>query len=93
MDETLWGSRWTAEQVRAMLSEQFQNFLGRDSGIPRTRLSALKAAADAPHAVVVSGLRRAGKSTLLVQLARRLGEDRFYYVNFEDDRFLASAMN
>ncbi len=41
-----------------------------------------------PHAVVISGLRRVGKSTLLAQFAHRLGEERFYYVNFEDDRFL-----
>jgi uncharacterized protein len=41
-----------------------------------------------PHAVVISGLRRAGKSTLLAQFAHRFGEDLFYYVNFEDDRFL-----
>jgi len=41
-----------------------------------------------PHAVIVSGLRRAGKSTLLLQLAHLLGQDQFYYINFEDDRFL-----
>ncbi|MHB8809871.1 MAG: ATP-binding protein [Desulfobulbaceae bacterium] len=41
-----------------------------------------------PHAVIVSGLRRVGKSTLLAQMARKLGKDAFYYINFEDDRFL-----
>ena len=41
-----------------------------------------------PHAVIISGLRRVGKSTLLAQLAHRLGQDRFYYINFEDDRFM-----
>ncbi len=45
-------------------------------------------AASLPHAVIISGLRRAGKSTLLAQLAHRLGEDQFYYLNFEDERFL-----
>jgi len=38
--------------------------------------------------VIISGLRRVGKSTLLAQLAHRLGKDQFHYVNFEDDRFL-----
>ncbi len=28
------------------------------------------------------------KSTLLAQFAHRLGQDQFYYINFEDDRFL-----
>ena len=41
-----------------------------------------------PHAVIVSGLRRVGKSTLLAQTAHKLGSNQFYYVNFEDDRFL-----
>jgi predicted AAA+ superfamily ATPase len=51
-------------------------------------LTELERAAPLPHAVIISGLRRAGKSTLLAQLAHRLGEDRFYYLNFEDERFL-----
>jgi predicted AAA+ superfamily ATPase len=38
--------------------------------------------------VIISGLRRVGKSTVLAQLAHRLGEDQFYYLNFEDERFL-----
>jgi predicted AAA+ superfamily ATPase len=49
----------------------------------------LQQAASLPHAVIVSGLRRVGKSTLLAQMAHYLGEDRFYYLNFEDERFLS----
>jgi predicted AAA+ superfamily ATPase len=74
-----------------MLLEQFQAFWRRDTGIERTQLAELERAAPLPHAVIISGLRRAGKSTLLAQLAHRLGEDRFYYVNFEDERFLGFA--
>ena len=77
--------------MRAMLLEQFQAFWGRDTGIERTQLAELARAAPLPHAVIISGLRRAGKSTLLAQLAHRLGEDKFYYVNFEDERFLGFA--
>jgi len=71
-----------------MLLEQFEAFWLRDTGIERTQLAELERAAPLPHAVIISGLRRAGKSTLLAQLAHRLGEDKFYYVNFEDERFL-----
>lgn len=71
-----------------MLLEQFQAFWQRDTGIVRTLLSEVERAKDVPHAVIVSGLRRAGKSTLLAQMAHHLGEDQFYYINFEDDRFL-----
>ena len=74
-----------------MLLEQFQAFWRRDTGIERTQLAELERAAPLPHAVIISGLRRAGKSTLLAQMAHRLGEDKFYYVNFEDERFLGVA--
>lgn len=71
-----------------MLLEQFEAFWQRDTGTEREKLAEIEKAAGMPHAVIISGLRRVGKSTLLAQMAHRLGEDRFYYVNFEDDRFL-----
>ena len=71
-----------------MLFEQFQAFWQRDAGIEREKLADIEKAAGVPHAVIISGLRRVGKSTLLAQMAHRLGEDAFYYINFEDDRFL-----
>ena len=36
------------------------------------------------HAIIISGIRRCGKSTLLRQFMRKL--DDFYYLNFEDQR-------
>ena len=71
-----------------MLLEQFQAFWQRDTGIERAQLAEIERAAPLPHAVIISGLRRVGKSTLLAQLAHKLGENAFYYINFEDDRFL-----
>ena len=66
-----------------MVLEQFEFFWNLDIGIVRTQL-AVESARNVPHAVIVSGLRHAGKSTLLAQIAHRLGSDQFYYVNFED---------
>jgi predicted AAA+ superfamily ATPase len=71
-----------------MLLEQFQAFWQRDTGIEREMLTNVEKASGVPHAIIISGLRRVGKSTLLAQVAHRLGEDHFYYINFEDDRFL-----
>jgi len=88
VNENNWAIRWPREHIRAMLLEQFQAFWRRDTGIERTQLAELERAAPLPHAVIISRLRRAGKSTLLAQLAHRLGEDKFYYLNFEDERFL-----
>ena len=91
MNENSWMVRRPKDQIKALLIEQFQTFWRRDTGIERDQLTELERAAPLPHAVIISGLRRAGKSTLLAQLAHRLGEDKFYYVNFEDERFLGFA--
>ena len=88
MNENIWGSKWSKDQIKAMLLEQFEAFWQVDTGTLRRQLAEIEQAAAVPHAVIVSGLRRAGKSTLLAQLAHRLGQDAFYYLNFEDDRFL-----
>jgi predicted AAA+ superfamily ATPase len=88
MNENNWQSIWSKEQVRSLLLEQFNSFWQRDTGITRSQLAELQRAASLPHAVIISGLRRVGKSTLLAQMAHRLGQDTFYYLNFEDDRFI-----
>jgi uncharacterized protein len=88
MNENHWSAKWSKDQIKAMLLEQFQAFWRRDIGVERARLADLQRAAPLPHAVIISGLRRAGKSTLLAQLAHRLGEERLYYLDFEDERFL-----
>jgi len=88
MNENNWQAKWSKEQTRAMLQEQFQTFWKRDTGVVREKLPQLLQAAELPHAVIISGLRRVGKSTLLAQIAHHLGENTFYYLNFEDERFL-----
>lgn len=88
MSENNWKSRWSKDQIKAILLEQQRAFWQADTGVERVQLAQIERAAHLPHAVIISGLRRVGKSTLLAQLAHRLGETVFYYVNFEDDRFL-----
>jgi predicted AAA+ superfamily ATPase len=88
MNENNWKSKLSKDQIKAMLLEQKQAFWQRETGAERERLAEMERAMPLPHAVVISGLRRVGKSTLLAQFAHRLGDEHFYYVNFEDDRFL-----
>ncbi len=71
-----------------MLIEQYASFCRRDIGIERARLKDIQKTVSPPHAVFVFGLRRVGKSTLLAQLARQIGLDTFYYINFEDERLI-----
>lgn len=88
MNENYWKSRWSSDQIKAMLLEQFESFWTKNTGTRRTQLAQLEQAASGPHAVIISGLRRVGKSTLLAQMAHQIGRDTFYYLNFEDERFL-----
>lgn len=91
MNENLWKSRWTNDQIKSLLIEQFNGFWQKETGILREQLKTVEQASSLPHAVIVSGLRRVGKSTLLAQLAHKLGQNAFYYLNFEDDRFIGFA--
>lgn len=51
-------------------------------GITREQLSDINLSV--PHAIILSGIRRSGKSTLLSQLMKKTGSA--YYVNFDDPR-------
>jgi predicted AAA+ superfamily ATPase len=88
MNEIAWSTKWSKDAIKAMLIEQFDAFWERETGTLREQLALVEQAAALPHAVIISGLRRVGKSTLLAQLAHKLGRGSFYYVNFEDDRLL-----
>jgi len=58
-----------------------------DSGIPRSLLKDIDL--KTKHTIVISGIRRCGKSTLLLQIMGNIKN--FYYFNFEDPR--ASGFN
>lgn len=74
----------TASQLEELVLSQKETFLTRDPGIPR------EVAADrfvkTPAIVVITGIRRCGKSTLLRQLSA--GYSDFLYINFDDDRLM-----
>lgn len=88
MMENDWNSRLSKDQLKTLLLSQFEVFWRLDTGLARAKLAEIEQAVRAPHAVIVSGLRRVGKTTLLAQIAHKLGRDSFYYVNFEADCFL-----
>lgn len=77
------------EQLKQVLTEQRSMILRREPGIERTVLEALAEKLKLPHVIVLSGLRRSGKSTLMRQMMRRYFSDSdFYYVTFEDERLI-----
>lgn len=77
------------EEIRTLLIEQREEILRLELGTEREKLLEISKYKDTPFPVVISGLRRAGKSTLLAQLAHKFYPSKeYFYVNFEDDRFL-----
>ncbi|MEK6961398.1 MAG: ATP-binding protein [Nanoarchaeota archaeon] len=53
--------------------------------IPRTILSKIEDASKTPFIIIISGVRRSGKSTLLHEIR----DDCCHYVNFDDDRLIS----
>ncbi|MEA3351562.1 MAG: ATP-binding protein [Chloroflexota bacterium] len=78
----------TKENLEAVLLEQRENFDQKDLGLEREILPRIKSFLSVPHIVIITGLRRAGKSTLLAQLAKKYLKNNYYFINFDDDRLL-----
>ncbi len=75
--------------LKQILLEQRQNINKREIGITRKVLTEISQKVNLPHVHVITGMRRTGKSTLLRQIIKSVYRDKdFFYVNFEDERFL-----
>ncbi len=74
--------------LREIVLEQRDIVKSADTGVARNTLDVIKKYLPLPHAVVISGIRRAGKSTLLMQIMKNFYDYDVYYLNFEDERLL-----
>jgi len=85
------------DQIKQILVSQRETILKKDFGLPRTMLSYIGDKKKLPHVIVLTGLRRSGKSTLLKQIIETYYDNKdFYYITFEDERlfnFQASDFN
>lgn len=85
------------EQLKQILVSQRETILNKDYGIERTILNDITTKKSLPHVIVITGIRRSGKSTLLKQIIEKYCHNTdFYYINFEDERlfnFNASNFN
>jgi predicted AAA+ superfamily ATPase len=71
------------EEIALVIDAQRDTFLKQDSGFIRDALSEIPVADS--FATIITGIRRCGKSTLLLQLLRRDYQDAIY-LNFDDIR-------
>ena len=70
------------ESVIAHVVEQQRNRMSlRDSGLKRELIPAIKSLSS--HALIISGVRRCGKSTLLMQMMEGMNPAKVLYLNFE----------
>lgn len=79
----------TQDLLTEALIEQRQAFDKQPLGTERLILPQLLKLLNNPFVVVISGLRRSGKSTLLKQLVNAKLKNNFYYVNFDDERLIS----
>lgn len=71
------------EQIASVIDSQRDVFLSQDPGFEREALSKVPVADS--FATIITGIRRCGKSTLLLQLLRKHYADAIY-INFDDIR-------
>jgi hypothetical protein len=78
------------EQLKQILIEQRESLLVKPFGTERKKLQVVPKYIQLPHVIVITGLRRVGKSVFLRQVISKFYSDsEFYYINFEDERFLS----
>ncbi len=77
------------ETLRNIVKLQRQELSLFEIGIEREEVSKLNI--NIPFAIILSGIRRCGKSTLLRQLMQKVGG--FYYFNLEDSRLTDFKVN
>ena len=78
--------------LKDIILEQEKNRQTVDLGIKRSALDIVLKQISLSHAVVISGIRRSGKSTLLNQIISNCYEKGVYYLNFEDERLVDFAV-
>jgi len=70
------------EILKRLVINQNEQFNSKDVGVPRDALDDIKTICETPHIIVITGHRRAGKSTYMLQIAKKYFKDDFYYIDF-----------
>jgi predicted AAA+ superfamily ATPase len=74
--------------LKQIILEQKRDLQAKTNGVKRHRLSEIEPLISLPHIVIIMGIRRVGKSTLLRQILKKLYRDDLYYLDFEDERLI-----
>lgn len=71
-----------------VVQEQRRDLESASTGTKRARLEDMLEALDLPHIIAITGIRRSGKSTLMLQALKQAFSDQIYYLDFEDERLI-----
>ena len=74
--------------LKEIAFEQSSSLDSLGTGVERDQLEVVSKYFSLPHTVVITGLRRTGKSTLFAQIIKKHYAGKAYYFNFEDERLL-----
>lgn len=67
-----------------IIEHQMQQLGNRDLGLERELNISIPSISS--HALIISGIRRCGKSTLLMQILSKMKNEKFIFINFESPR-------
>jgi uncharacterized protein len=74
--------------LKKIILEQEKNIKMTSFGATRACLASIANFIDNPQALIITGVRRGGKSTLLAQIMHKYYPDGVYYLSFEDERLI-----
>lgn len=74
--------------LKSLILEQKKSLTAERVGIAREKYEELIEHLPIPHALIIAGLRRAGKSTVLLQLIGQAFHGDVYYFDLEDERLV-----
>jgi len=77
--------------IARVIEQQKSRLMLKDSGLKRELIPATQSLSS--HALIISGVRRCGKSTLLMQMMKAMDKDTVLYLNFESPQLYEFSLN
>jgi len=77
--------------ISHVVEQQKIRMSSRDSGLKRELIPATRSLSS--HALIISGVRRCGKSTLLMQMIKSMDSEKLLYLNFESPQLFEFTLS
>lgn len=77
--------------IAHVVEQQQQRLISRDTGLSRELKPSIKSLSS--HALIISGVRRCGKSTLLMQMIQEFDRESVLFLNFESPQLYDFTLN